>query len=67
MSHVARSKSPVSAIPGFGSGRFVEELDRHQAALFSDCLEDWIGEDNPVRIINAFVDALNLGDLGFSG
>ena len=47
--------------------RFVEGLDRGQSTLFPECLEDWIGEDNPVRVIDVFVDQLDLGDLGFSG
>jgi transposase len=47
--------------------RFVEGVDRGQSTLFPDCLEDWIVEDNPVRVIDAFVDALDLADLGFSG
>jgi len=29
--------------------RFVEGADRGQGALFPECLDDWIGEDNPVR------------------
>jgi len=32
-----------------------------------ECLEDWIDENNPVRVIEAFVEALNLGELGFAG
>jgi len=47
--------------------RFVEGVDRGQSTLFPDCLEDWIGEDNPVRVIDVFVDELDLADLGFSG
>src|SRR4029450_9386431 len=47
--------------------RFVEGVDRGQRTLFPDCLEDWIAEDNPVRVIDVFVDALDLGDLGFGG
>src|SRR6202171_3187479 len=47
--------------------RFVEGADRGQIALFPDCLEDWIGEDNPVRVIDVFVDELDLAELGFSG
>ncbi len=35
--------------------------------LFPECLEDWIDEDNPVRVIDIFVDELDLGELGFSG
>jgi hypothetical protein len=33
--------------------RFVEGADRGQSTLFPECLEDWIGEDNPVRVIHA--------------
>src|SRR5438445_5562101 len=47
--------------------RFVEGMDRGQNTLFPECLEDWIGEDNPVRVIDVFVDELDLGELGFSG
>jgi len=47
--------------------RFVEGVDRGQRTLFPDCLEDWIGEGNPVRVIDVFVDELDLGDLGFGG
>ena len=46
--------------------RFVEGVDRGQRTLFADCLEDWVLEDNPVRVIDVFVDELALGDLGFS-
>ena len=45
--------------------RFVEGLDRGQSSLFPERLEDWIGEDNPVRVIDVFVDELDLGGLGF--
>ena len=45
--------------------RFIEGTDRDQATLFPDRLEDWIGEDNPVRVIDAFADALDLSGLGF--
>jgi transposase len=47
--------------------RFVEGTDRHQSTLFPECLEDWICEDNPVRVIDAFVDKLDLADLRFNG
>jgi transposase len=47
--------------------RFVEGVDRGQNTLFPECLEDWIIEDNPVRVIDVFVDELDLGELGFSG
>ena len=47
--------------------RFVEGTDRGQATLFPECLEDWIDEDNPVRVIDAFVDKLDLSRMGFDG
>jgi transposase len=47
--------------------RFVEGADRGQSTLLPECLDDWIGEDNPVRVIDAFVDAANLIELGFAG
>jgi transposase len=47
--------------------RFVEGADRGQSTLFPECLEDWIGEDNPVRVIDVFVDELDLSQLGFDG
>jgi len=47
--------------------RFVEGLDRGQSTLFPECLEDWIDESNPVRVIDVFVDELDLGALGFGG
>jgi transposase len=47
--------------------RFVEGADRGQSTLFPECLEDWIGEDNPVRVIDVFVDELDLAELGFVG
>ena len=45
--------------------RFVEGAERGQSSLFPERLEDWIGDDNPVRVIDVFVDALDLGGLGF--
>ncbi len=47
--------------------RFVEGVDRDQSTLFPECLEDWVAEDNAVRVIEAFAEGLDLGDLGFSG
>jgi transposase len=47
--------------------RFVEGVDRGQSTLFPECLEDWIDKDNPVRVIDAFVEALDLPELGFEG
>ncbi len=45
--------------------RFVEGVDRSQSTLFPERLEDWVGEDNAVHVIDAFVEALDLGELGF--
>src|SRR3981189_485486 len=47
--------------------RFVEGTDRGQSTLFPECLEDWICEDNPVRVIDVFVDKLDLTELRFVG
>src|SRR6266566_3622505 len=47
--------------------RFVEGTDRGQRTLFPECLGDWISEDNPVRVIDVFVDELDLAGLGFDG
>jgi transposase len=47
--------------------RFVQGMDRGQATLLPECLEDWIDADNPVRVIDAFVDALDLSEIGFAG
>ena len=48
-------------------GRFIEGADRGQITLFPECLGDWIGEDNPVRVIDVFVDELDLAELAFGG
>ncbi len=47
--------------------RFVEGEDRLQAALLPHCLDDYVTEDNPVRVIEAFIDELDLAILGFEG
>jgi transposase len=46
--------------------RFIEGTDRAQASLLPASLEDYIDADNPVRVIEAFVDALDLDALGFA-
>ena len=43
--------------------RFVAGVDRGQSTLFPECLEDWIDEGNPVRVIDVFVEELDLGGL----
>jgi transposase len=47
--------------------RFVEGVDRSQSTLLPECLDDWVEESNPVRAVDAFVDALKLDKLGFEG
>src|SRR4249919_3283033 len=47
--------------------RFIEGAERAQSTLFPEYLENWVDESNPVRVIDAFVDALDLGELGFDG
>ena len=47
--------------------RFVEGADRGQSTLLPESLDDWVHESNPVRVIDAFVEALDLADLGFDG
>ena len=44
----------------------VQGQDRYQATLFPERLDELIGEDNPVRVIDAFVDSLQLKALGFA-
>ncbi|WP_201306252.1 transposase, partial [Roseomonas harenae] len=47
--------------------RFVEGEERGQVTLLPDCIEDYVSEENPVRVIEAFVEALDLAELGFEG
>src|SRR6187455_333887 len=47
--------------------RFIEGQDRSQVTLLPECLDDYLGEDNPVRVVDVFVDELNLEELGFAG
>ena len=47
--------------------RFVEGDDRKQVTLLPECVDDYIGQDNPVRIIDVFVDELDFAELGFNG
>jgi transposase len=44
---------------------FVQGVDRDQLVMFPESLDEYIGDDNPVRFIDAFVDSLNLQALGF--
>ena len=47
--------------------RFIEGKDRMQVTLLPECLDDYVAEDNAVRVIEAFVDELDLRELGFDG
>ena len=44
--------------------RFIEGQDRQLVTLLPQCLDDFIAEDNPIRVIDAFVGELNLTALG---
>ena len=52
---------------GVSMKRFVEGENRAQSTLFPERLDDYIAEDNPVRAIEAFVEELDLRELGFGG
>ena len=47
--------------------RFVQDADRHQVALLPNCLDNYVAQDNPARVVDAFVDELDLAALGFAG
>ena len=47
--------------------RFIEGESRTQSTLLPECLDDYIADTNPVRVVDVFVDELNLGILGFDG
>jgi transposase len=47
--------------------RFIEGEDRRQATLLPDYLDDYVAADNPVRVVEVFIDELDLAALGFAG
>src|SRR3989441_6260937 len=47
--------------------RFIEGEDRAQITLLPECLDDYVAEDNPIRVVEVFVDQLELRPLGFEG
>jgi transposase len=47
--------------------RFIQGEDRTQATMFPDLLDDYVADTNPVRVVDVFVDELDLGQLGFEG
>src|SRR5271168_483061 len=48
-------------------GRFVEGEDRRQGILLPEYLDDYVSEENPVRVIEVFVDELDMGSVEFEG
>src|ERR1051325_1313575 len=47
--------------------RYIAGEDRMQQALLPHSLEDYVGEESPVRVVEVFIDELDLAALGFSG
>jgi len=45
--------------------KYIKGTDREQVILFPEVIDDYIAEENPVRFIDAFVEGLNLKELGF--
>ena len=45
--------------------RFIEGVSRDQVTLLPESLDDYVAEDNPARVVDAFIDMLDLGKLGF--
>lgn len=45
--------------------RFIEGESRTQATLFPEVLDEYITEENPVRVMDVFIDELDIGALGF--
>ena len=45
---------------------FIEGVSRDQTTLFTDRMDDWVAEDNLARIVDIFVDELDLAELGFA-
>lgn len=52
---------------GVNVSRYIEGQDRQQVTLLPECLDDFIAEDNPIRVVDAFVGELNLAAMGFDG
>ena len=44
---------------------FIEGENRHQATLFPERLDDYVHEESPVRVIDVFIDDLDISGLGF--
>lgn len=46
--------------------RFIESVGRTQANMFPEQLDDYVAEHNPVRVVDVFIEQLDLRQLGFS-
>jgi transposase len=57
----------VEIVAGAIMKRFIEGEARTQVTLLPECLDDYVAEENPVRVVDVFVDELDLGALGFEG
>ena len=53
------------SVVGGDMARYIEGQDRQQVTLMPECLDDFVAGDNPVRVVDAFVDELDLVELGF--
>ena len=47
--------------------RFIEGQVRSQVTLLPECLDDFIADDNPVRVVDVFIGELDMVALGFEG
>ena len=45
--------------------KYISGINRSQITLFPDCIDDFISEDSDVRVLDAFVDSLDMAKLGF--
>jgi transposase len=57
----------VEIVAGTIMKRFIEGEARTQVTLLPECLDDYVTQENPVRVVDVFVDELDLGALGFEG
>src|SRR6202521_2547807 len=72
LSDSARGEAALESrkLGGFGGlamHRFIDGEDRMQQTLLPNSLEDYVSEENPVRVIEVFIDELDLAALGFAG
>ena len=45
---------------------FIEVENRHQRTLLPQCLAEYVAEDNPVRVVDLVITALDVSELGFN-